>query len=188
MKITKNLPAFKILTAFAVLFLLLSTVARSGYAMQNRLPGDSGRLAVTSSHDDVEDSQTEQDQDGDETELKGTVEAVGTGTITIDGKVITLNDKTELQGTPVVGSQVKVEVTRAADGTLTAKEVKVLEVKTGTTVQDTEKQGENEQEETSVSSSHGDDEDSHETEQHSSGGDHHDDGGDHESEHDGGDD
>jgi hypothetical protein len=62
-------------------------------------------------------------QTGEDLTFSGTVEAVTASSITIDGKLIALGAGSRLDSGVVVGSMVKVEVIRLADGTLLAKEV-----------------------------------------------------------------
>ena len=60
---------------------------------------------------------------GTEQEVSGVVQAIGTGTITIDGVTYNLTDSTEFKDAIAVGDQVKIHVVANADGTLTIREV-----------------------------------------------------------------
>ena len=60
---------------------------------------------------------------GTEQEVSGVVQAIGTGTITIDGVTYNLTDSTEFKDAIAVGDQVKIHVIANADGTLTIREI-----------------------------------------------------------------
>ena len=60
--------------------------------------------------------------------LQGTVSAVDAGSLTVDGKTITLSASTKVEGSPAVGSLMVVEAVLQADGSLVAREVNVVAV------------------------------------------------------------
>ncbi len=60
-------------------------------------------------------------------EIRGLIRAMNGNTWTVEGFTVIISDTTEVKGTPMVGSPVKIAGTLQADGSLLAREVKVLE-------------------------------------------------------------
>ena len=69
--------------------------------------------------------ETEDDAPAREAEFRGIVEAIGVASWTISGQVVAVAATTRILGAPVVGSAVEVHAVRAADGSLTASEIKL---------------------------------------------------------------
>jgi hypothetical protein len=61
-----------------------------------------------------------------EVEFSGRVELLGTAAWTVEGWVVAITDQTEIEGGIGLGDLVKVEALRAADGTLTAREISLV--------------------------------------------------------------
>jgi hypothetical protein len=71
----------------------------------------------------VADRIQKEDFAGDELEFRGIVEAIGATTWTISGRVVEVDARTMITGSPRVGDLVEVRADRAADGTLTATDI-----------------------------------------------------------------
>ncbi len=63
------------------------------------------------------------EENDDEAEFRGIVEAVGDTAWTISGQIVLVNASTVFRGSPGVGDLVEVRADRAADGTLTATDI-----------------------------------------------------------------
>ena len=66
------------------------------------------------------------DDQGDDNDLRGTVTAVNGNMITINGQTYTLTNYSEVEGYFQVGSNVKLEYRMNSDGTMTIEELKVV--------------------------------------------------------------
>ncbi len=69
--------------------------------------------------------EADDDAAGAEVEFVGTVEGIGDTSWTISGQVVGIDATTQILGAPVVGSTVEVHATKAADGSLSASEIKL---------------------------------------------------------------
>jgi hypothetical protein len=67
----------------------------------------------------------EDDAPGMEIEFMGIVEAIGDASWTISGSVMGVDSATQILGNPQVGNTVEVHANKAADGSLTASEIKL---------------------------------------------------------------
>jgi hypothetical protein len=66
------------------------------------------------------------DDQGRDTDVRGTVNAVNGNTITVNGQTYTLSNNSEVKGSFQVGSNVKLEYHMNSDGTMTIEELKVV--------------------------------------------------------------
>jgi hypothetical protein len=100
---------------------------------QTMFEGDPGMgdLVEVKFHDDgtgtlVADRISKEDEaPGLEVEFMGIVEAIGDASWTISGQVVGIDTATQILGSPQVGSTVEVHASKAADGSLTAREIKL---------------------------------------------------------------
>jgi len=90
-----------------------------------------GDLVEVKFHDDgtgtlvADRIEKEDDGQGLEVEFVGIVEAVGDASWTISGQVVGIDASTQILGAPQVGDSVEVHASKAADGSLTAREIKL---------------------------------------------------------------
>lgn len=70
---------------------------------------------------------TESDHEGDSVELdvKGTVQALSSTSVTVNGQIVLLSPSTEIDGNLQVGSSVEITAKVSVDGTLTAAKIEV---------------------------------------------------------------
>jgi phenylpyruvate tautomerase PptA (4-oxalocrotonate tautomerase family) len=73
------------------------------------------------------DEKNDSDEKGSESEFSGIVESISPDSWTVGGQVFAITEHTEIEGTILVSDLVKIEAVVATDGTITAREIKLVE-------------------------------------------------------------
>jgi hypothetical protein len=119
----KKIQVSKYVALAAMAVALLGSVVGVSKAMFTAEDHDSRSVQVVSKSHSAEKT-----AESNSVHLQGTVSAVDAGSLTVDGKTVTLSASTKVEGSPAVGSLVVVEAVLQADGSLVAREVNVVAV------------------------------------------------------------